>query len=65
MRSNCNCDWARGVYFDVLPQEHLASVRDGIRRGMAGLIPLPKARAPYWPHLAVAYATGGGPIESG
>jgi 2'-5' RNA ligase len=52
------------VYFDVSPQDRFAALQDGVRRGIASLIPLGEPPARYWPHLAVAYATGAGPIES-
>jgi 2'-5' RNA ligase len=52
-----------GVYCDVLPEERFAAVRDAVRRGMARLGQMHSDES-YWPHLALAYATGTGPIDS-
>ena len=53
-----------GVYFDVSPQDSFTALHDGVRRRIASLIPPGEPPAPYWPHLAVVYATGAGPTES-
>jgi hypothetical protein len=52
-----------GVVCDALPKQRFEVVRDTDRRGLTRLMSLPEAEG-YWPHLAVAYATGHGPIDS-
>jgi len=52
-----------GVFCDVLPRERFEAIRDATRRGVDCLVSVPEAEG-YWPHLAVAYATGQGPIDS-
>jgi hypothetical protein len=52
-----------GVVCDVSPKQRFQATRDTTRRGLACLVSLPGAEG-YWPHLAVAYATGQGPIDS-
>jgi hypothetical protein len=51
------------VFCDALPEQRFEVVRDAVRRGLARLVSLPDVDG-YWPHLAVAYATGQGPIDS-
>jgi hypothetical protein len=51
-----------GVFCDVSPRERFEAIRDATRRGLDRLVSVP--RGGYWPHLAVAYATGQGPIDS-
>jgi hypothetical protein len=52
-----------GVFCDVLPKERFEAIRDATRRGLARLVSVPEAEG-TWPHLAVAYATGQGRIDS-
>jgi 2'-5' RNA ligase len=52
-----------GVVCDVLPTQRFQAIREAVRRGLDRLVPVPEAGG-YWPHLAVAYATGHGPIDS-
>jgi 2'-5' RNA ligase len=52
-----------GVFCDALPEQRFEAIRDATRRGLDRLVAVPEAGG-YWPHLAVAYATGQGPIDS-
>jgi hypothetical protein len=46
-----------------LPKDRFEAIRDAVRRGLPRLLSL-HDRDGYWPHLAMACATGNVPIDS-
>ena len=51
------------MFCDVLPKQRFEATHDATRRGACSPGVITRGEG-YWPHVAVAYATGQGRIES-